>query len=56
MQPYGLWASHILGCVSKRLASRSREIMLPRYVALVRQRLESVSHFMLPRTRSTLTN
>lgn len=43
------------GCVSKRLTSRSREIMLPHFLALARLHLESVSNFVLPSVRRTLT-
>lgn len=56
MQQYSLWANHILGCVSKGLASRSEEIMLPHCSALVRPCLESLSAFVLLSTRMTLTN
>lgn len=56
MQQYSLWSNHILVCVSKRLACRSREIMLSRYLALVRLLLESMCNFVLQRRTLTYWN
>lgn len=39
-QESALAASHILGCISKSTGSRSRKVIIPQYLALVRPQLE----------------
>ncbi|KFQ70129.1 hypothetical protein N335_03734, partial [Phaethon lepturus] len=47
-------ANHLLSCIKRSMASRSREVILPLHSALVRPRLESCIQFWSPQHRKDM--
>jgi len=47
-------ANHILGCIKRIMASRSREVILPLYSALLRPHLESCIQLWNPQPREDM--
>lgn len=48
-------ANDILSCITEGIATRSREVILPIYLALVRSHLSAESSYGLPGTGETWT-
>ena len=49
-------ASRTLSCIHKCISSRSKEVTLPLYAALVRPQLEYCVQFWAPHSRSDVDN
>jgi len=47
-------ASHVLGCIKRSKCSRTREVILPLYSALVRPHLEFCVHLWSPQIRKDM--
>jgi len=47
-------ASHILGCIKRSIATKSREVFLPLYSTLVRPHLESCVQLWSPQHRKDM--
>jgi len=47
-------ASHMLGCIKRSLANKSREVILPLYSALVRAYLESCIQLWRPQHKKDM--